>query len=71
MLKEQSIPLTYNLSTISNASTMGINNFPEGIALTASIYAATNSKYKGIRYSFIDGLCEPAGVFVLVCFSII
>jgi ZIP family zinc transporter len=44
--------------------TIGLHNFPEGIPVSTFIYASTNSKYKAINYSFISGLCEPAGAFV-------
>lgn len=46
------------------AFAIAVHNIPEGIATSAPIYAATNSKLKAIKYSFISGIAEPLGAII-------
>ena len=43
---------------------IAIHNIPEGVAVSAPIYAATGSRIKAFWYSFISGAAEPAGAFI-------
>lgn len=38
-----------------------LHNIPEGIAIAAPILAATGSKVKALKYSFLAGIIEPVG----------
>ncbi|KAF0977750.1 hypothetical protein FDP41_003072 [Naegleria fowleri] len=43
------------------ALAIGLHNVPEGMAVSIAVYAATNSIYQALKYSFLSGLCEPIG----------
>ena len=44
------------------------HNIPEGIAIAAPIYCATNNKLKAISKTFISGLSEPLGAIFAYLF---
>lgn len=41
-----------------------LHNIPEGICVAIPVYLATNSKKKGLLYSAVSGLAEPAGALI-------
>lgn len=53
---------------LSIAIGIGLHNIPEGIAVAVSTYAATNSKWKAIQWSFISGIFEPIGAAIFGIF---
>ena len=52
------------------AVTIGIHNFPEGIAVAVPIYHATGSRKKAFWLSFASGLAEPLGAVIAYLFLI-
>ncbi|CAF1273900.1 unnamed protein product [Adineta ricciae] len=59
-----------NLKTaVPLALGIALHNIPEGIAVATPVYFATQSKWKGLLYTFISALAEPLGG--LICFLII
>jgi len=46
---------------IAIAIAIAIHNIPEGLAVSAPIYAATGSRRKAFLWSFLSGLSEPVG----------
>jgi ZIP family zinc transporter len=46
------------------AVAIAIHNIPEGLAVSAPIYAATGSRGKAFLWSFLSGVAEPIGAAV-------
>jgi ZIP family zinc transporter len=49
---------------VAIAVAIAIHNIPEGLAVSAPVYAATGSRSKAFLWSFLSGLAEPAGAIV-------
>ena len=49
---------------ISIAVAVAIHNIPEGLAVSAPIYYATESRKKAFVLSFLSGLAEPIGAII-------
>lgn len=45
-----------------------LHNIPEGISIAVPIYAATKSKLKAFKYTFISGMAEPLGAVLTFLF---
>lgn len=50
------------------AISIALHNLPEGTVVAVSMYAATKSKWAAIKWSFISGVCEPAGAIAFGLF---
>ena len=46
------------------AVAIAIHNIPEGIAVSAPVYAATHSRSKSFLWSFLSGVAEPVGAAI-------
>ena len=46
------------------AVVIAIHNIPEGIAVSAPVYAATYSRSKAFLWSFLSGVTEPVGAAI-------
>lgn len=46
------------------AVAIAIHNIPEGIAVAVPVRQATGSRMKGVVWSFLSGLAEPAGALI-------
>ena len=49
---------------IAIAIAISIHNIPEGLAVSAPIYAATGSRGKAFWWSFLSGVAEPVGALL-------
>ena len=47
-----------------SALAIGIHNFPEGLAVSAPVFYATNSRKKAFILSFLSVLAEPIGAII-------
>jgi ZIP family zinc transporter len=54
------------LSALAGLSTTigSIHNIPEGLAVSAPVYAATGNRAKAFWWSFLSGVAEPAGALL-------
>ena len=41
-----------------------LHNIPEGLAVSAPVYAATGRRTKAFLWSFLSGICEPVGALL-------
>ncbi|MFQ6097124.1 MAG: ZIP family metal transporter, partial [Armatimonadota bacterium] len=46
---------------VAIAVAIAIHNIPEGLAVSAPVYAATGSRAKAFTWSLLSGLSEPVG----------
>ena len=46
---------------IAIAVAIALHNIPEGLAVSAPVYAATGSRSKAFWWSFLSGIAEPIG----------
>jgi len=46
------------------AAAIAIHNIPEGLAVSAPVYAATGSRSKAFWWSFLSGVAEPVGALL-------
>ena len=46
---------------LRRAVAIAIHNIPEGVAVSAPVYAATGSRGKAFLWSFLSGVAEPVG----------
>ncbi len=44
---------------------IALHNIPEGISISLPIYYGTKSKFKALLYTFISGISEPIGGFLI------
>jgi ZIP family zinc transporter len=49
---------------IAVAVAIAIHNIPEGLAISAPIYASTGSRKKAFLWSFLSGVSEPIGALL-------
>ena len=49
---------------VALAVAIAIHNIPEGLAVSAPVYAATGSRKKAFLWSFLSGVSEPVGALL-------